>query len=333
MLAAPPTGAAQQDEDQPPPWVRLSIVQVDPAMVNEFIAVQRELMARARDGDTPWRTVSRTAVFGDNYRFLIATPGENLAGFNDAGNADAELTSLMNRLEKYITSRQSYAIRTLPDIDNPLPEDEEPDVMVVNLSKVAPGREQEYYDVMAADFFPHFDEAEMHHVTGSLALGGEGGYIHLFYLDNFESLDQGSPVLQALGPAGAQEINAKLAGIVTSTEQWIVRVLPELSYGPWSAEEEETGEGGGQPDAGQPDAAEEEAANSLTGCFNKGDMDGYYVLTDKDSGEETIVTGIPALERHSANHEVTVIGMITKEGDRDVFQATEIRHVAATCSA
>ena len=340
VLAAPPTDAAQQDADQPPPWVHLSIVQVDPAMVNEFIVVQRELLARARDGDTPWRTVSRTAVFGDNYRFLIATPGENLAGFNDAGNADAEMTALLNRLEKCITSRQSYAIRTLPDIDNPLPEDDEPGLMVVNLSKVAPGREQEYYDVMEADFFPHFDEAEMHHVTGSLALGGEGGYIHLFYLDNFGSLDQGSPVLRALGPAGAQEINAKLAGIVTSTEQWVARVLPELSYGPWSAEEEETGARGrrrggrgGQPDAEQPDAAEEGAANSLTGCFNKGDTDGYYVLTDKDSGEETIVTGIPALERHSTNHEITVIGMMTKEEDRDVFQATEIRHVAATCSA
>ena len=117
VLATPPTDAAQEDADQPPPWVQLSIVQVDPAMTNEFIAVQRELMARARDGDTPWRTVSRTAVFGDNYRFLIATPGEDLAGFNDAGDADAEWTSLMNRLEKYITSRQSYAIRALPDID------------------------------------------------------------------------------------------------------------------------------------------------------------------------------------------------------------------------
>ena len=335
--AAPPTDAAQ-DTDQPPPWVQLSIVQVDPAMVNEFIAVQRELVARARDGDTPWRTVSRTAVFGDNYRFLIATPGENLAGFNDAGNEDAEWTSLINRLEKYITSRQNYAIRTLPDIDNPLPEDEEPGVMVVNLSKVAPGREQEYYDVMAADFFPHFDEAEMHHVTGSLALGGEGGYIHLFYLDDFGSLDRGSPVLRALGPAGAQEMNAKLAGIVTSTEQWIARVLPELSYGPWSAEEEETGEGprgrGGRGGRGeQPaEATPEGPANSLTGCFNKGDMDGYYILTDKESGEETIVTGIRALERHSTNHEVTVVGMMTKEGDRDVFRATEIRHVAATCS-
>jgi hypothetical protein len=72
--------------------------------------------------------------------------------------------------------------------------------------------------------------------------------------------------------------------------------------------------------------------NSLTGCFNKDDMDGYYILTDKDSGEETIVTGIPALERHSTNHEVTVVGMMAKEGDRDIFRATEIRHVAATCS-
>lgn len=233
---ATPLTNAKQDSDQSLPWIHLSIVQVHPTMVNDFIAVQRELMARASDADKPWRTVSRTAVFGDNYRFLIATPGNNLAGFNDEENRDAELSSLMSRLERCITSQQTYAIQTLKDIDNPLPPDEEPGVMIVNLSKVVPGREQEYYDVMATDFFPHFDEAEMHHVTGSMALGGDGGYIHVFYLENFGSLDQGSPVIRALGPEGAQKINKKLSGIVTSTEQWIMRLIPELSYGPWSPE-------------------------------------------------------------------------------------------------
>lgn len=344
VLLSPQTLRAQpqgQDEDAPPPWVQLSVVQVDPARVAEFMAVQRELMDLARDGDTPWRTVSRTAVFGDNYRFLIATPGENLAGFNAGGNNNAQAASLINRLERTITSRQSYAIRTLADLDNPLPEDEEPGVMVINMSKITPGREQEYYDVMATDVFPHFDEAEMHHLTGSLALGGEGGYIHLFYLDNFATLDQGSPVVRALGPEGAQAVTEKLAGVVTSSEQWIASLVPELSYGAWSPEPEAAGARGrgrggrgGAPAAasGGGAPADEGPVTNLSGCFNQAQTEGYYILADKESGEETMVTGIAALKRHSSNHEVTVIGEMTDEDGRDVFKATEIQHVAATCT-
>ena len=85
-------------------------------MVDEFIAVQRELTARAKEADTPWRTVSLTAVFGDTYRFLITTPVENLASFDDAetSESDPELAALINRVRKCVTSRQSYAIRALP---------------------------------------------------------------------------------------------------------------------------------------------------------------------------------------------------------------------------
>jgi hypothetical protein len=340
VLVSLPTVAAQpqaqNDDDAPPAWVQLSVVQVAPARVAEFMAVQRELMDRARDGETEWRTVSRTAVFGDNYRFLIATPGENLAGFNAGGNAAPELASLINRLERTITSRQSYAIRTLADLDNPLPEDEEPGVMVINLSKITPGREQEYYDVMATDVFPHFDEAEMHHITGSLALGGDGGYLHLFYLDNFANLDQGSPVVRALGPEGAQAVTEKLAGVVTSSEQWIASLVPELSYGSWSPEPEAAGgrggRGGGGGGGGGAPPADEGPVTNLSGCFNKADTDGYYILAAKGSGDETRVTGIAALERHSSNHEVTVIGEMTQEDGKDVFTATEIQHIAATCS-
>ena len=167
VFAAPRPAAAQET----PPWVQLTIVQVDPAMVDEFIAVQREFMARAKEAGTPWRSVSRTVVFGDTYRFLIATPVENFASFDDANDPDPELTALTNRVQKCITSRQSYAVRTLPDIDNPLPEDEPPDLMVVNVATVVPGREQDYLRVMTTDFLPHFDEAEVH-----------GGYYRLIYV-------------------------------------------------------------------------------------------------------------------------------------------------------
>ena len=225
-------------QDSPAPWMRLNIVHVDPTMVDEFIAIQREFTARAKEAKTPWRSVSRTEVFGDTYRFLIATPVENLASFDQTADSDPEMTALVNRVQRCVTSWQSYAVRTLPHIGNPLPEDQTPDLMVVNVAKVAPGREQDYLHVMTTDFLPHFDEAEVHHVTGSLAFGGEGGFIHMFYVDDFAELDKGSPVMTALGAEGAQAVTAKLAGVVTSSELWIVRVLPEVSYGASSDEQE-----------------------------------------------------------------------------------------------
>lgn len=225
---------AQEEESKPkaPPWVQLTVVEVAPSMVDEFLAVQRELSARAEKAKTPWRIVSRTAGFGDTYRFLIATPLEKLAAFDKRADRDAELEALVNRVQKCITRRQSYAVRTLPEIDNPLPEGESEDLAVVNLVRVFPGREQEYLKVMTEDVLPHFNEAGAHYVTGSIALGGENGFIHLFYVKNFAELDKGSPVMRALGPEGAQAVTAKLSGIVASNEVWVTRVLPEVSHRP-----------------------------------------------------------------------------------------------------
>jgi hypothetical protein len=103
--------------------------------------------------------------------------------------------------------------------------------MVVNLARVFPGREQDYVNVMKSDFLPQFDAANVHHVTGILALGGEGGFLHVFYFENFAELDKGSPVMRALGPEGASAVTAKLSGIVSSSALWVARVIPELSFG------------------------------------------------------------------------------------------------------
>lgn len=222
-----------QSPPPPAPWVQLTIVQVAPAMVDEYIALQREITARTRRGGPAWRTVSRTEGFGDAYRFIIATPVQNLASL-DAARPDAELAALNNRAQKYVTSQQSYAIRTIPELDKPLPEKQQPALMVVNMARVAPGREQDYVTLMKSDFLPHFEKAEMYHTNGAVAFGGVSAFIHLFYVNNFAKLDEGSPVVRALGPLGAQAVTAKLSGIVTSSEQWIARILPELSYGSWS---------------------------------------------------------------------------------------------------
>ena len=233
--AAPqPTEPAKRAKDAAP-WVQLTIVDVVPSMVEEFIAVQRELAAKAKESKTPWRTVSRTEVFGDTYRFFIASPVASLASFDKVVD-DAAVTALVRRAERCISERTSYAVRNLPDVSSPLPEGQQPGLMVINIARVVPGREQDYVKVMQSDFLPHFDEAKVHHVTGVLAFGGEGGFLHVFYFENFAELDKGSPVMRALGPEGAQAATTKLSGIVSSSALWVARLIPELSFGPPAAE-------------------------------------------------------------------------------------------------
>ena len=225
--------ARAQGRPQAAPWIQLAIVQVDPTMVDEYAAVQRELAARVKRAGTPWRSVCRTDVFGDSYRFLIATPLQSLASLD--ARQDAELAALGSRAQRYVKNQQVFALRTIPELDNPLPDKQQPSLIVVNLVKIVPGREQDYFELMKSEFLPHFDKAGFHHTSGALAFGGDASYIHLFYVRDFAKLDEGSPVMKALGPKGAQGVTGKLSGIVTSSEMWIARLVPEASYGAWTA--------------------------------------------------------------------------------------------------
>lgn len=224
-------------QDDPAPWVQMTVVQVDPARVDEFLAAQRELSALEKADGIAWRTVARTAIFGDTYRFIITTPLQNFAGFDRPARTGGGREAIVARIRSVITSRQTYALRTTPTLDHRLPDDETPALMVVQMVSVVPGREQDYLRVMQTDVLPHFDEAEMHHTTGAITFGGEGGYVHLFHVERFADLDLGSPMARALGAEAAMEVTAKLSGIVTRSDQWLVQYLTDASFRPEVEEE------------------------------------------------------------------------------------------------
>ena len=230
LAALLPVAALAQEAEEVTPWMEMALVGVDPGQVDEFLAAQRELASLEQKAGIPWRSVSRTAVFGDTYRFVIVTPLAQFARLDRPGRPDPARVSVENRIQRTVTSRQTFALRTTPDIDNPLPDGRDPALMLVQLVSVVPGRERDYIRVMAEEVLPHFKEANMHHSSGALTLGGDSGYVHFFHLGNFAALDQGSPMARALGPEGALEVTAKLAGVLARTEQWVVRHVPDLSF-------------------------------------------------------------------------------------------------------
>lgn len=236
LAAALPGAVAAQDP--PPPWIEMTIVGVAPTGVDDFLAAQQELAAMEKDAGVPSRSVGRTAVFGDAYRFLIVKPVSQFAAYDRTARADADRARVESRIERVVTRRESLALRATHELDNPLPEGEEPVLTLVQRVSVVPGKEQDYLRVMMEDVLPHFTEAGMHHSTGAITLGGEGGYVHFFHFDNFAALDQGSPMARALGPEAALEVMSKLAGAVSRAEQWLVRHLPDLSFLEETEEEE-----------------------------------------------------------------------------------------------
>jgi hypothetical protein len=68
---------------------------------------------------------------------------------------------------------------------------------------------------------------------------------------------------------------------------------------------------------------------SMTGCLNKGAAADQYVLKDEKTGKETVVMGdAKLLAGHAANHQVTITGTMTKEKDKDVLKATDLKMIA-----
>jgi len=72
-------------------------------------------------------------------------------------------------------------------------------------------------------------------------------------------------------------------------------------------------------------------AGTLTGCLNK-DASGAYTLTDETTGVKTTVSGVPDLEKHSANHKVTLTGAAKTGADgKPIFEVSKLKHVSDTC--
>ena len=79
-------------------------------------------------------------------------------------------------------------------------------------------------------------------------------------------------------------------------------------------------------------AADDKDANAkMTGCLTK-DAGGEYVLAN-ETGEKVTVKSASDLEKHSANHKVTLHGTQKTQDGKTVFEASRIEHVANSCVA
>jgi hypothetical protein len=75
--------------------------------------------------------------------------------------------------------------------------------------------------------------------------------------------------------------------------------------------------------------AQQADMKTITGCLDK--SGGQYVLTQESTGQKVIVRGSEDLEKHAANHKVTLKGNTVTVAGQSVFEVSSIQHVSNSC--
>jgi hypothetical protein len=219
------------------PLVSITIVQVKPDLVNEWLEFQKnEAIPALKKGGVTQRSAFATAI-GPSFEYAFLTPAANLAErdrdnpiVKALGQDGARVYTQKSR--RFIASQRTSVARLRTDLTyRPDPSAQLP-MVVVSAYSIAAGRAADFENYIKTDVIP----AHKQLTTGGLVVyqglfGGDGSeFIVATLAHNFAELDKGPAVRLAYGAERAAAIQRKLAGVVAHVERTVVREVPELTF-------------------------------------------------------------------------------------------------------
>lgn len=216
-------------------WMRVDVLQVQPRELDDFIEMQLEEVNPAlQRAGVPWRSAWRTAEFGNTYERLFVTPVESLAELDFGGPLARvlepdRLARIRDRVRRTLSSRQSYAVRYRSDLSV-----ESDDVSGLSLAwittlQVAPGRLADW-EAFLRENLTQFRGADVVFGVYERVFGpGPAVWQIVENHSSFSELDRPT-ILQRTFGERADEIAARLAGVLLSIERSVLRYDPELSF-------------------------------------------------------------------------------------------------------
>lgn len=216
-------------------WMRVDVLQVQPRELDDFIEMQLEEVNPAlQRAGVPWRSAWRTAEFGNTYERLFVTPVASLAELDFGGPLARvlepdRLARIRDRVRRTLSSRQSYAVRYRSDLSV-----ESDDVSGLSLAwittlQVAPGRLADW-EAFLRENLTQFRGADVVFGVYERVFGpGPAVWQIVENHSSFSELDRPT-ILQRTFGERADEIAARLAGVLLSIERSVLRYDPELSF-------------------------------------------------------------------------------------------------------
>jgi len=234
LVVAVPALCLAQMAPAPPAMSRVTVTQVRPDMLNEWLDLQKnEVVPALKKAGAKTRTVYSSGLFGKAGEYVIITPIEKYADF-DAGNplikalgADGA-ARLGEKLRKCTVGSHSYAIARQADLSNATTP---PPIIVSTRIRIAPGKFTDFQNLVKTEVLPIYKAANVSLTVSSRSLGANPTDVTLSSgMNKYADLDAGSPLLQKLGPEGVAKLLAKFTGISTVIEQVVRARVADLSF-------------------------------------------------------------------------------------------------------
>jgi hypothetical protein len=219
------------------PRMSVTMVQIKPELLPEWQEFEKsEAIPALQKAGVKQVTVFAT-VYGQAFEYGILRPITNFAERDGESPFVKALgqegaRSLSQKARRFIAGERSYVALLRTDLSyHPEPDAALPVVVVLNYS-IAPGRAADFENYIRTDLTAAHKQVGTAGFTVYQGIfGGDGNtFIVGVLLHNFAELDKGPAVLRAYGPARADAIQQKLAGIVAHLERTVVREVPELGF-------------------------------------------------------------------------------------------------------
>jgi quinol monooxygenase YgiN len=222
---------------QQPERIVVTETSVKPDHWHDYIDLQKSILPAVQKSGVAFSSAWEPAVLGDLRTFVRATPLTSFAMFDSQpplqkAMGDEAFERYLSRVRTYLHHTKRSVVELRPELSIVSGRSTPPVLAVVVATKVVPGKAAAYEALVKSDVLPAMKKAGVRDFWLHRTLLGSdpNSYTGLLLVDKFADLDQGPPMLRAMGPEGFAKFQEKLAGIVASQEVVVMRHRADLSY-------------------------------------------------------------------------------------------------------
>jgi len=233
-----PSASATATTPAAPVFVRLTIVEIRPEMVTDYVALQKsETIPALQKAGVAFRNAWRTGQFGTGFMVAYIAPIKSFASLDEPNPVlksmgEEAYREYQTKMAKLIVSTRTYALRDRPDLGLKTEGTPMAKLGVLASVEVVPGRATEWETILKNEWTPALKKAGVTtYAVSQVVFGGSAGQYYTFTpLENYAQLDKGHPITQSIGEAGMNKILAKMSASTRSVERFIIRYDEELSF-------------------------------------------------------------------------------------------------------
>ena len=213
----------------------VTIIHVKPDMLQEFLELEKNIIPALKKGGEESRTVYVTSIFGNAYEYVSVTPIQHFSMFDGQNPLLKALSQpatarLTEQMRKVVDGTTTFVSTSIPEISY-MPEGPPPAILVQVRYRIAPGKMQDFINLMKSDVLPVYKKANVEVTVRRRSVGANPNDVVMSSaLTKYGDLEGGPFLTKQLGAEASNRINAKFTGIRTVMEVVVRRRVDELSF-------------------------------------------------------------------------------------------------------